>query len=689
MSDTVNNVKSEANENAQNVLNEAVEEITEISENIIEATDDSENSAVDSNEKSEKAAAENAENTENGETADSEGAEEAGPVEEKTSILKKIKSFIAGIDYNAAFMRLIGSYLLIMAFFVHKLKEEFSPIHYWEGFVNNLPIAKFALLVLGIFVSFSVIHMLLKKYTNPSALLLFVGALTLSFVALWKCENYYFCIAFIILSAVSAWFCYNYDGFKFVQYLTKKSVCLIIVLLTIGIAAFISFFTIYRHRIYWTATFDFGIFFQMYHYMADCLEPLTTCERDKLLSHFAVHFSPIYYVLLPFYYFFPSANTLLISQGILAAMGAIPLMLICRHRKFTNLETFSFCIVYLFSASIIGPCFYDFHENAFLPALLMWFFYAIEKEKIVLIYIFMALVLFVKEDSALYVALISYYCIFTMKKKHHGIIMFSIAIIYFITVTSLMTKFGEGVMTSRTYGNLMQDHSAGLPEVIKTVILNPVYFLTQCVNEDGFKFLLIMLVPLGFLPLLSKKFSHYFLVAPFILMNLASGYYYSKDTGFQYVFGTTTCLIYCALVNYSDIKSKKKEFVAIFMSVATLCTFSTMIGGKTVSYEIYKNGKEEFLLRDSLLDAIPEDASVAVFDSFLQTHIAQREEVYLLSDYYLEKPVDADFVVIKTGYSEQWIADYAAKTEASGYTKYGEENDIMTIYVSPDYEGVE
>ena len=159
MSDTVNNVKSEANENAQNVLNEAVEEITEISENIIEAADDSENSAVDSNEKSEKAAAENAENTENGETADSEGAEE------KTSILKKIKSFIAGIDYNAAFMRLIGSYLLIMAFFVHKLKEEFSPIHYWEGFVNNLPIAKFALLVLGIFVSFSVIHMLLKKYT--------------------------------------------------------------------------------------------------------------------------------------------------------------------------------------------------------------------------------------------------------------------------------------------------------------------------------------------------------------------------------------------------------------------------------------------------------------------------------------------------------------------------------------------
>ena len=42
---------------------------------------------------------------------------------------------------------------------------------------------------------------------------------------------------------------------------------------------------------YWTATYDFGVFSQMFYNMKQTGEMLTTCERDGLLSHFAVHFS--------------------------------------------------------------------------------------------------------------------------------------------------------------------------------------------------------------------------------------------------------------------------------------------------------------------------------------------------------------------------------------------------------------
>ncbi len=50
-----------------------------------------------------------------------------------------------------------------------------------------------------------------------------------------------------------------------------------------------------------TPTYDFGIFSQMFYYMKETGMPLTTVERDGLLSHFNVHMSPIYYLLLPFY----------------------------------------------------------------------------------------------------------------------------------------------------------------------------------------------------------------------------------------------------------------------------------------------------------------------------------------------------------------------------------------------------
>ena len=47
--------------------------------------------------------------------------------------------------------------------------------------------------------------------------------------------------------------------------------------------------TILRYRLNYASAYDFGIFSQMYYYMDKGLTPLTTCERDGLLSHFAVH----------------------------------------------------------------------------------------------------------------------------------------------------------------------------------------------------------------------------------------------------------------------------------------------------------------------------------------------------------------------------------------------------------------
>ncbi len=664
---------------SKKITNENVQVIPETVEAVNEAETASDELAA--------ALSENAENAESVENA--ENPQEAA--EKKKSVIRNIIDAIGKFDYAALIMTLLGAYLSAMAYVVSDLKKKVNPVEKWQDFMKEMPIKTFVIIFVLVAISAWVLHLLLRKKTNISAIIMFGGAMSLSWVYLWKMENYYYCIGFILVSALAAWFCYSYGGFKFIEYLPKKGTYAFVVLLTLCMAAFISVFSIFKHLVYWSATFDFGIFLQMYHYMAETFEPLSTCERDKLLSHFAVHFSPIFYVLLPVYYIFPSAKTLFICQGVLAASGAIPLMLICKNKKFGNLEIISFSIVYLFSCAIVGPCFYDFHENAFLPPLLMWFFYAIEKRKTVLMYVFMVLLLMVKEDAALYVALIGYYCIFAMEKKRHGAIIFSVSVIYFVVVTGLMSKFGEGVMTSRTYGNLMVDHSGGLGEVVKTVILNPVYFITQCISEESFKFFLMMLLPLGFLPLISKKLSNYFLAAPFILTNLASGYHYAQEIGFQYVFGTATCLIYCALINYDDIKAKNKQFIPVFMSVATLCSFASMQSGKTTAMDVYMGDPKKFQLRDEVLAEVPENASVAVFDSFTLTRLAQRKEVYLLSDGNLNKPLDYDFIVLKDGYSDhEWLNEIRAKLPENGYLVYSDvEGSEVTIYVNSDYKGEE
>ena len=62
----------------------------------------------------------------------------------------------------------------------------------------------------------------------------------------------------------------------------------------------VSVWTVCRVYSFSTPTYDFGIFAQMFHSMRTTLLPITTVERDGALSHFAVHVSPIYYLLLPF-----------------------------------------------------------------------------------------------------------------------------------------------------------------------------------------------------------------------------------------------------------------------------------------------------------------------------------------------------------------------------------------------------
>ena len=102
----------------------------------------------------------------------------------------------------------------------------------------------------------------------------------------------------------------------------------------IGVAViatvFVSAIVILRLLIYTAPNFDFGIFCNIYYNLKENFQPLSTCERDKLLSHFAVHFSPILYLLLPIYYIFPSEMTLQIAQVVLLMSGIIPLWLLMR-----------------------------------------------------------------------------------------------------------------------------------------------------------------------------------------------------------------------------------------------------------------------------------------------------------------------------------------------------------------------
>lgn len=423
-------------------------------------------------------------------------------------------------------------------------------------------------------------------------------------------------------------------------------------MLWIGAAVLILAFTVIigvtcclKYNNFWTPCYDFGIFSQMFYYMKETGLPLVTCERDGLLSHFAVHFSPIYYLLLPFYVIFPTPLTLMIGQCAVTALGIVPLIKICRSHGLSSLASLAFGICYILYPAMAGGCNYYIHENNFLAPLILWLIYFMEKEKTVLSFVFGLSVLLIKEDAAVYVAVIALYFIFANKNYKCSVSLLLFSVIYFLWVTSYLSVFGDGVMTGR-YNNYIYDEG-GLFTVIKAVVQNPVYAVQQCFAEQKIKYFLQMLVPILFMPFCTKKTPRLILLIPFILINLMTNYRYQYDIMFQYGMGSGAILLYLSVLNFSDM-GKKRGKLLLSSVICSAIIFVGTFRGWLMYYESYDSRANERAALEYAAGLIPNDASV-VSSTMILPNLSQRREIYELE----RTKHEAEYYVIDLRYAHE------------------------------------
>lgn len=405
----------------------------------------------------------------------------------------------------------------------------------------------------------------------------------------------------------------------------------------LGAAAFmvlVSAWTVGRVYSFSTPTFDFGIFAQMFHSMKTNGLPITTVERDGALSHFAVHVSPIYYLLLPFYCIVPTPATLQVLQAAVLASAVIPMWMLGKHHGLSPLMRMLLCFLLLLYPAYAGGTSYDIHENAFLTPLILWLFYGMDRKNGLITAVFALLTLMVKEDAAVYVAVIALYLLLrsVLRKEKWGMIagalMLAAALGWFVAVTGYLATFGDGVMTYR-YKNFMYDGSGSLVTVVKAVLLCPMKAVFESVDSEKLEFIGLTLLPIAGLPLFTRRYERFLLLIPYVLVNLMSDYQYQHNIFFQYTYGATACLFYMTLVNLADWKVEPERFLtlAAAVTVAAGC-FGVNIWPKAVSYpEKCKTYEAYYDSLRAVLDAVPDEASVAA-TTFYTTYLSQRDELY-------------------------------------------------------------
>lgn len=552
-----------------------------------------------------------------------------------------------------------------------------------KTYASSFNIFIYILIVAGIFFVITAIKFLLNKRKHNFCVddyILAFAIIIYAFMLVNILNDFYFYIGVMTVITISGIYFLSGDKLNFSKIkLSVKGAIIIVSAAGLLCAFFIGYLTVLRYITYSSPNFDFGIFVNMFYNMKKTFLPNVSCERDLFNSHFAVHISPIYYLILPFYMLFPFPQTLQIAQAVIVASAVIPLFLISKKYNLSPKLICGVCIAFCAYPALSGGCFYDLHENCFLVPLLLWLFYFNDCNKKILIYISALLVLFVKEDSAVYLAFFAIFIITAQKKYKRGLILLISSIIYFLLTSWILNTFGVGIMDIRFINYIT--NQGGLPSMLKNIFRNPALVIYEIFHEEKILYMLQMFIPLGFLPFVTKKIPRYILLLPMVLINLMPDYKYQHTLYYQYNFGVIAFLFYASVLNISDLKSGFKRSFIAFITVSSLLMFNSTVLDKWYYTGKYKDTLYEIKMLDKSLSKIPKNASLQA-STYLLPHVADRFKIYEIGSRH-----KTEYIAIDLRFEEdENYSDFVLELyKNDGYVEYMHEEYVIIILYNPDW----
>ena len=330
---------------------------------------------------------------------------------------------------------------------------------------------------------------------------------------------------------------------------------------------------------------------------------------------------------------------------------------------------------YCFYPVISGGCFYDIHENMFLPVLIFTFLLYMEKDNMTGILISAILICLVKEDAPVFLMFMALYMIIGKRMYKKGFIILILSIVYFVIACKIIEIIGTGIISDR-FNNMIAEGNGNITGIIKTVINNPAYIITQIMDKSKIAYILKTLGVLLFIPLCTRKWSRFILLGPYIMFNLMSDYEYFHSIYFHYSFGSGALLIYLLIINICDMDVKKKMLMLRMTAMAVVIFFMAFNVSRLDNAFNYvdENNKRVIDTMNEGLGTIPDDASVTA-TTFLCASLSKHKILYEL--YYTDK--QTEYIALDLRYSDTYYNVSSYLNSSQYETVYYAENVIAVF----------
>jgi uncharacterized membrane protein len=405
-------------------------------------------------------------------------------------------------------------------------------------------------------------------------------------------------------------------------------------------ALWASHYALMRHHRLVSSGFDLGIFDNL---MVNLLEgrPFYSSVAVPKGSYLSNHAEFGMYLFVPIYWLHQSAVTLLVLQSVFVGFAAVPLYFFATTRV-TRTAAAAIALAYLLFAPLHGPNFFDFHWMPMSMLFFFWLFHAIATRNRVAIAILSVIICSLREDAPFGLIATGVFLLATGYWPRLGAALTFFPAVWFVIVKFVIMPMAGPWWFSDIYRDLFAPGERGYGSVVRTILINPAYFLKTLLTEQKLIYALHMFAPLVLLPL--RKPALAILAFPgFVVTLMTTGYGPTTSISFQY---TTHFIpfLFAAAVIAIEMRGRYLGRAAARASVIALClgvlihsyVFGAILqhesftaGFNKLSFTLTPDEQKRYADLKALVAKIPPRARVAASEQVVP-HISNRPDAFTL-----------------------------------------------------------
>ena len=384
-----------------------------------------------------------------------------------------------------------------------------------------------------------------------------------------------------------------------------------------GYALIFSFVTLTRHLTFRTHALDLGYYVQLTWSLAHGHGPYVSLPE---MNAWGDHLSPIVYLFVPASWLMPSAAVLLAGQSVMLALGALPVFGIARRRLQDDRPAAAFAILYLVNPSLHGINVRDFHAAALAVPLLLGAIYFAEVGRPWLFVLATVLTLMCREDAALpVIGLGAWLALGRRRWLAGGATALGALTLLVVDVRWVIPHFRyEPYVHLWRYRHL--GHSLG--EIILTTVTHPLRTIGGLLTGGRLVYLIAMLAPLGFLPLLGGWDPVGAL--PSLAQNLLSSDPVLFNHRSQYQAFVLPFLVLAAVAGYSRLAARRTgrwPVAVLVVAFAASLVLASSLANELAVARWWPSAEQRAAYR--VLTQVPPGASITAQDRYV-AHLSER-----------------------------------------------------------------